>query len=269
MSEDHVSPSAFLLGELRRARVAAGLSQEELGKSINYSGSLVSAVENGQRPPTRDYLVAVDAALNTGGLFERLLNGLAGLDRAPVWFRDWLVVEREARLIRWFEPLIVPGILQTKAYAHAIIAGSGLVDLDDVDQWVASRLDRQSLLDVTKPPTLIAIVDEGVLRRRIGTAAIMAEQCAHLAEFGARPNLHLHIVPTSAGVYAGLGGAFTLARARDFEAAHLDGPLQARVTGSSDDIDILTHMWEAIRSEALPRAQSLDLIKEMAEAWTT
>lgn len=269
MSEDQGSPSTFLLGELRRARSAAGLSQEDLGKTINYSGSLISAVENGQRPPTHDYLVAVDTALHTGGLFERLQNGLASFDQAPIWFRDWLIIEREATLIRWFEPLVVPGILQTKAYAHAIIAGSGLVDPEEIDQRVASRLDRQSLLAGPKSPTLIAIVDEGVLRRRVGSSEIMAEQCRVLLEFGARPHTQLHVVPASAGGHAGLGGAFTLAKARDFEAAHLDNPLQAQITGRRDDIDSLTRSWEAIRGEALPRALSLDLIKEVARTWQT
>jgi transcriptional regulator with XRE-family HTH domain len=182
MSEEVlISPSAFLLGELRRARSTAGMSQEDLGRTINYSGSQVSAVENGQRPPTRDYLVAIDGALHAGGLFERLQSNLANFDQAPVWFRDWLVIEREATLIRWFEPLVVPGILQTQAYAHALMAGSVLVDDDEIDQRVAARLDRRSLLTQSKPPTVIALIDEGVLNRRVGSAEIMSEQCELLA----------------------------------------------------------------------------------------
>jgi transcriptional regulator with XRE-family HTH domain len=269
VSDDQVSPSLFLLGELRRARHATGLSQEEFGKAINYSGSLVSAVENGQRPPTRDYLVAVDAALDTGGLFGRLANGLVGFDQAPVWFRDWMIIEREATLIRWFEPLVVPGILQTKAYAHAIIAGSGLVELADIDQLVSARLDRQSLLAGPKPPTLIAILDEGVLRRCVGSSEIMSEQCHFLLESAAQPHVQIDLIPTSAGVHAGLGGAFTLAKARDFEVAHLDSPLQAQITDRRADVDTLARMWEAIRGEALPRTLSLQLIEEVARTWQT
>jgi transcriptional regulator with XRE-family HTH domain len=269
MSDDNLSASAFLLGELKRARVAAGLSQEDLGKAINYSGSMVSAVENGQRPPTGEFLAAADAALGTGGLFERLMSGLADFDQTPVWFRDWLVIEREATLIRWFEPLIVPGLLQTKGYANAIIAGSGVVGAADVDQQVGSRLERQSVLAKPSPPTLIAIVDEEALRRCIGSPAIMAEQCQSLVDSGAQPHVHLHVVPSSAGVHAGLAGAFTLAKARDFDAAHLDSPLRAQITGPRDDIDTLTRRWEAIRGEALPRGLSLKLIKEMAEQWQT
>jgi transcriptional regulator with XRE-family HTH domain len=270
MSDDLVvSPSAFLLGELRRARSSAGLSQEDLGKTINYSGSQVSAVENGQRPPTRDYLVAIDGALHTGGLFERLQSNLANLDQAPVWFRDWLVIEREATLIRWFEPLVVPGILQTKDYAHALMAGSGLVDYDEIDQRVAARLDRRSLLTQPKPPTLIALIDEGVLNRCVGSTEIMVEQCELLADLGTRPHVQIQVVPGAVGVHAGLSGPFTLARALDFEIAHLDSQLTAQITDRSNDIDSLIRAWEAIRGDALPRTQSLDLIKEVAKKWQT
>ncbi|MEU4245264.1 DUF5753 domain-containing protein [Actinoplanes sp. NPDC026619] len=196
-------------------------------------------------------------------------SGIAGFDRSPVWFRDWLIIEREATLIRWFEPLIVPGLLQTKAYAHAIIAGSGMVDAADVDLIVTARLDRRDLLAAPKPPTLIAIVDEGVLRRCVGSPAIMAEQCQFLLEASAHPHMQIYVAPSSAGVHGGLGGAFTLAKARDFDAAHLDSPLHAQITGRRDDIDSLTRRWEAIRGESLPRALSLELIEDVAKSWQT
>jgi len=232
------------------------MSQEDLGRTINYSGSQASVVENVQRPPTRDYLVAIDGALHTGGLFERLQSNLASFDQAPVWFRDWLVIEREATLIRWFEPLIV-------------IVGSGMVDSDEVDQLVSARMDRRALIDSPKPPILIAILDEGVVRRPIGSAEIMAEQCSHLAEAAQLPNVQIHIVPASTGVFAGLGGPFTLARGRDFETAHLDNVVHPQVTDAREAIDSLTRRWEAIRGEALPRRLSLKLIKEVAEQWQT
>jgi transcriptional regulator with XRE-family HTH domain len=177
MSEEVVaSPSTFLLGELRRARSAAGMSQEDLGKTINYSGSQVSAVENGQRPPTRDYLAAIDGALHTGGLFERLQSNLANFDQAPVWFRDWLLIEREATMIRWFEPLVVPGLLQTEDYTRAIIEGARLIGAAEVEQRVATRMERRRILESANPPNLITLIDESALRRCVGSSAIMAVQ---------------------------------------------------------------------------------------------
>jgi transcriptional regulator with XRE-family HTH domain len=269
MPDDQVSPSTFLLGELRRARSVAGLSQEDLGKTINYSASLVSAVENGQRPPSRDYLVAVDGALHTGGLFERLLSGLVSIDQAPVWFRDWLIIEREATLIRWFEPLVLPGLLQTEAYARAIVSGAGLLDEAKIEQVVVTRMERQRVLSAPKPPVLIALIDEGVLRRWVGDPMTMAAQCGHLIDRAAEPNIQVHVVPASAGPHAGLAGPFILAKGRDFETAHLDTPWQAQIIDRRDAVDTLIERWETIRGEALPTRQSIDLMEEVAKTWQT
>lgn len=269
MSESQVSPSVFLIGELKRARSGAGMSQEDFGKVINYSGSLVSAVENGQRPPTRDYLVAVDAALNTGGLFERLLTGFVSVDQAPVWLRDWVIFEREATLIRWFQPLLVPGLLQTESYARAVLEWGGLLPPDEVERGLASRMERQTVLDRPVPPQFVAIVDETVLNRLVGSPDVMVEQCERLTKALERPNVHFHIVPTSAGAHAGLAGPFILAKGRDFEAAHLDNSLKADIVDRHDSVDRLVSKWEAIRGEALPRSQSSELIKEVAARWRT
>lgn len=269
MSEKSVSPSAFLLRELKRARSGAGLSQEDFGKAINYSASLISAVENGGRPPSRDYLVAVDTALKTGGLFERLLSELVSVDQAPVWLRDWVIFEREAMLIRWFQPLLVPGLLQTEAYARAVLEWGGLLTPTEVERGIASRMERQGVLDRPLPPQFVAIVDEAVLHRLVGGPEVMVEQCERLVKALDRPNVHFHVVPASAGAHAGLAGPFILAKGRDFEAAHLDNSLQADVVDRRESVDRLIRKWEAIRGEALPRTQSRELIKEVATRWQT
>ncbi|XVU26408.1 helix-turn-helix domain-containing protein [Actinoplanes sp. CA-054009] len=269
MSDDRMSASTFLVAELRRARSAAGLSQDDLGKAINYSSSRVSAVENGQRPPTKDYLAGVDRALDTGGLFERLSSELVSIDHAPVWLRDWVIFEREATLIRWFEPMVVPGLLQTEPYARAVLETGGLLSSGEVERSVASRLERQAILDRPEPPQFVGIIDEAVLRRRVGTPSVMVDQCDHLLTALGRPQVQLHVVPMEAGHHAGLAGPFILAKGRDFEAAHLDNSLQATIVDRRDAVDTLGRKWEAIRGEALPRAQSRELIKDVATKWQT
>jgi transcriptional regulator with XRE-family HTH domain len=269
VSDGDMSASGFLVSELRRARAAAGFSQEDLGKAINYSSSLVSAVENGQRPPTREYLAGVDKTLGTGGLFERLLHGLVSIDRAPVWLRDWVIFERGATLIRWFQPLLVPGLLQTEAYARAVLEWGGLLDPTAVEKSLASRMERQDILAKPRPPQFVAIVDEGVLHRLVGSPSIMAEQFERLLKAVEQPHVHIHVVPAAAGAHAGLAGAFILAKSREFEAAHLDNSLRAQVVDRRDEIDTLIAKWEAIRGEALPRTQSIELMKDVARKWQT
>jgi transcriptional regulator with XRE-family HTH domain len=243
------------------------MSQEELGKAINYSSSLVSAVETGQRPPTCEYLAGVDRVLKTGGLFQRLLSELVSVDQAPVWLRDWVIFEREATLIRWFQPLLVPGLLQTEAYARAVLEWGGLLSPAEVERSLGSRMERQSVLEKPMPPQFIAIVDEAVLHRLVGGRELMVDQCERLLASLDRPNVHFHVVPGSAGGHAGLAGPFILAKCRDFEVAHLDNSLRADIVDRHDSVDTLTRKWEAIRGEALPRAQSREQIEKAARRW--
>lgn len=267
MADRPMSTSNFLVRELRHARSAAGLSQEDLGKAINYSSSLISAVEKGQRPPTEEYLALVDRALGTGGLFGRLLKEVVSLDWAPVWLRDWIVLEREATLIRWFEPSLVPGLLQTEAYARAVLGWGGLMDAAEVEQRVASRLERQEILARPKPPQFVAIIDESVLHRPVGGAAVMAEQCERLIADAQRPHIAVHILPVAAGGHAGLAGGFIIAKSDDMQVAHVDNSVHAQVIEKRDVLDSLIPKWEALRGEALPRGQSIELIRDVAKTW--
>jgi len=207
--------------------------------------------------------------LNTDGLFERILSSLVSLDRAPIWLRDWIIFEQEATLIRRFQPLLVPGLLQTEAYARAVLEWGGLLDESDAEKSVVSRMERQAVLSKPRPPQFIALVDDGVLRRVVGSPALMVEQRERLLKVADLPHISIQVVPASAGAHAGLSGPFILAKGRDFEAAHLDNSLQAQVIDRRDAVDALVRKWEAIRGEALSRTQSFDVIKEAARAWQT
>jgi transcriptional regulator with XRE-family HTH domain len=112
---------AFFGAELRRLRSAVGISQEDLGQRISYSGSLVGMVETARRAPTRDFAERCDEALETGGVLARLWP-LVSQEALPSWFRPFAELEREATSIRSWEPLVVPGLLQTEDYARALIA---------------------------------------------------------------------------------------------------------------------------------------------------
>jgi transcriptional regulator with XRE-family HTH domain len=268
MIDGQVSALEFLGGELRRARKERGLSQEELAQRINYSSSLIGMVEIGHRTPSQDFVGRVDAALQAGGFFERLL-ALVRADAAPPWFREWISVEAEATLIRWFEPSLIPGLLQTEEYARAVLSGGGMLREGEIEQRVTSRLARQAVLSRDTPPEFVAVVDEAVLRRRIGGPEVMVGQLAHLLRLTESTHVHLHVVPADAGMHAGLAGAFILARSPEGgEVAHLDTPLRAHVTDRPDDVDSLQRRWESLRGEALPRRASQQMMREVAESWT-
>ncbi|MDG4798044.1 DUF5753 domain-containing protein [Micromonospora sp. WMMD1082] len=189
--------------------------------------------------------------------------------REPVWFRPWVDIEREAATLRAFQLAWVPGLLQTEAYARATLAG-GVLTADAVEDLVAARLARQAILHRERGPLLVAVLDEGVLRRRVGDdRALMAGQLAHLLACAELPSLQLHVVPADAPSYPGLDGPFTIADMPDnSRVAHVDSPAQAQILDQASDLVTLERRWERIRGEALPRRRSLDLLREAAASWT-
>ncbi|MFG1918033.1 Scr1 family TA system antitoxin-like transcriptional regulator [Micromonospora sp. NPDC048898] len=189
--------------------------------------------------------------------------------RTPVWFRHWAELEREALALRWFELTWIPGLLQTKAYALATLVGEAFTPAE-ADNLAEARLSRQAILRRERPPLLIAVIDEGVLRRALGgDRAMMREQCEKLAEQATLPNVSLFVVPSDVGMYPGLGGPFTIAEMPDgARVAHVDSQAQSQLIDKTADLARLERRWERIRDAALSRAQSLNLIREAAASWT-
>jgi hypothetical protein len=189
--------------------------------------------------------------------------------REPVWLRAWIDWEREAVALRWFELAWVPGLLQTEAYARATLAGEAL-STEEVDHLVKARIGRQAILHRDQPPLLIAVMDEAVLQRSAnGDRRLMRDQCTYLVQCAQLPSVQIYVVPTSAGMYSGLGGPFIVAELEGgTRVAHVDSQAQAQIIDQSPEIATLDRRWERIRGEALSRGQSLDLLREAASSWT-
>ncbi|MER7417919.1 helix-turn-helix transcriptional regulator [Micromonospora peucetia] len=265
-----MSAAEILLDELRHGRTARGMNQDEFGRFISYSGTHVSAVETGARPSTGDYVAAIDKALKTGGIFARLLERLAVLDLAPVWLREWITFENQAKTLRWYEPAFVPGLLQIEAYARATLEAGGLLTAEQISRRVRSRLDRQAILNRDESPHVVIVLDAAVLRRTVNDdRTLMREQLDHLADVAELPRLHIHVVPEDAGLYPGLQGGFILATMPDETVVgHIDHQVRSQTVSGAAEIATLQRTWEAILRDALPRRPSLDLIKETAKTWT-
>ncbi|MBX7269858.1 helix-turn-helix transcriptional regulator [Micromonospora sp. Llam7] len=258
--------AAFIVSEIRRGRGVAGMTQEAFGRGAGFSASHVSAVEGGTRALTADFVRGADRALNTGGLFGRLAMELG----APSWFLPWLDAERGATQLRYFEPNLIPGLLQSEAYARAVLRLDPRLTDEEVDRRVAGRLERQAILTRESPPRIVVAVDEGAIRRAgDGAEKLMAEQLFHLVACAERPNISVHVIPVDVGLHAGLSGPLSLAHMPDGSwIGHLESQLGGDVVDRPADLDTLFERWESVRTEALPRRQSLDLIKEVANQWT-
>ncbi|MFY1695302.1 MULTISPECIES: helix-turn-helix domain-containing protein [unclassified Solwaraspora] len=257
--------SAYLVAELRRRRELAGLTQEQWGAALHWSAQHVSSIERGVRPIRLDYLAAIDRVFNCD--YSTLYALLLRAERAPVWLRPWLEHEREAIMLRWFEPMLVPGLLQTEAYARVVLTQAGVM-IDDVDTTVGDRLSRQEILHrAERPCRFVGVIDEAVLTRAVGGPAVMREQILALIAACDRPNISLQVVPAGVGAYPGLNGPFILASLEGRAAGFLDGPLEGQTIELEADLTRLEHAWESLREYALPGDQSMALMQEAADRW--
>lgn len=270
MADGRMTATAFLVAELRRARMRRGWSQDELAKAVSYSASMVSAVELGQQQPTAKYLELVDKALDTGGLFGRMLTELVSLDKAQVWLRGWRAILAEAQVMRWYEPRYVPGLFQTEGYARAVFEAGDLLSQDEVERRLTERMDSQGCLGGERTIKLVAVLDETVLRRCVGGHKTMSEQALHLARIATEhPHVRLHLVPRSAGEYPGLGGPFILASMPDgSELGVISGQGRGEELHQSADLRRLQQVWEVSLGAALPQQESIELLREIAESWS-
>jgi transcriptional regulator with XRE-family HTH domain len=253
------SAAALWGSELRHYRQAAGVSQPELAQRIYCSRQLIGAMEIGDRIPERTRVRDCDEALDTGGSLQRLYEKLQ-LSAFPKWFRDWPPQEERATEIRGYEAMVVPGLLQTQDYIWALLEGD--------ESAVAARLERQKILSRSDPPPPILryILDEGVLRREVGDPAIMRAQLEYLLKV-ASSRITIQIVPI--GVHAGLSGNFHVATLDNGDSkGYTDTAVRGLIVDHPEDIDTLVEAFESLRTDALPKKQSLATIKEVAEQWT-
>jgi hypothetical protein len=213
---------------------------------------VITKAETGERPPSPEVAAAIDEAFpHLDGLFSRLtLLARRANGRYPEWFREWVDAEQQATALRTWQPAATA---------------------DDLDVLVGARIKRQAILDRADPPELLAVLDEAVLHRQVGSAKIMCDQLAHLGEMSCRPAVTIQVVPAEVGTHAGLLGGF-------FVGGFDDTPVivyaETAVEGITIDKPALVskaaQAFERLRSEALPRGASRDLIRRVAEQrWTT
>lgn len=214
----------MLLGsQLRRLREARGITREAAGYSIRASESKISRMELGRVSfKTRDvedlltlYGITDEAERNSLLSLAREAN-VAGWwhsysDVLPSWFPTYVGLEGAASLIRAYEVQFVHGLLQTEAYARAVVRrGMKGESAADVEKRVALRLERQKYLTDEHGPEVHIVLDEAALRRPYGDRQVMRGQLQHLIEISERPNVRLQIMPFGFGGHSGESGAFTL-----------------------------------------------------------
>ncbi|MGW0562981.1 helix-turn-helix domain-containing protein [Streptomyces sp. NPDC003016] len=260
------SPRALLGAELRHAREKAGLTQEELGQPLFVSGSFIGQLEAGTRRMMPEYAVKIDEVLGTGGFFERNCEA-STKSKYPDHFAEAVEAEAMATVIKQYAPLLIPGLLQTKAYAKALCRAYRPTALDtEIDELVDARLHRARILDDPTTPLLWTVLDEATLRRPVGGSATMAEALGHVCQQIRRHRIIAQVLPFSAGAIAAIGGGIKLMHFPDAPPlAYIDGVGTGQLL--DDPATVARHelTYDLLRASALSPEASLALLESAAE----
>ncbi|MFF8598996.1 helix-turn-helix domain-containing protein [Streptomyces sp. NPDC015245] len=261
-----LSPRAIIGAELRHARERKGVSQEALGELVFVSGSYIGQMEAGTRRIRPEMAVQLDEALDTNGFFERNCKA-ANKSKYPDHFAEAAEAEAEATGIKEFAPLLIPGLLQTPAYAREVFrAYQPTAPEDEIDDLVSARLERGRLLDDPTKPLLWVVLGEAVLRQVVGGPAVMAEALRHIAGLARHHRVIVQVLPFGAGAYGSMGGSLKL---MSFEDAPPLVYFQGFGTGflEDDPATVAQHTltYDLLGAAALSPRDSLALIESVAE----
>ncbi|MER7444421.1 helix-turn-helix domain-containing protein [Micromonospora avicenniae] len=272
----------MLLGaQLRRLRESSGVTREGAGWEIRASESKISRMELGRvgfkerdvadlltlygvkDDEEREVLLKLARDANSPGWWHRYGDVL------PSWFQSYLGLEAAAALIRTYEVQFVPGLLQTPAYARAVVLlGHGTAAPDEIDRRVGLRVRRQELLRRADPPQLWAVLDEAALRRPIGGPEVMRGQLSALIEATRSPNIRLQIIPFTAGGHAAAGGAFSILRFGDQDLpdiVYIEQLTSAIYLDKRDDLDHYALAMERLCVEAEPPERTPELLTRLRD----
>lgn len=269
--------------ELLRHREASGLSREEVARRLEWSASTVFRIETGRsRPQPGNVRALLDLYGVTGSGRDGLIQ-LAREARQPGWwhsFRDvlpnpyevYIGLEEGASSIRNFEPVAIPGLLQTADYARAMIrSGPRELDRDEVERLVEVRVARQEVLARDDRPRLWAVVDEAAVRRAVGGGDAMRGQLRHLIDSAEHGKTTVQVVPFTAGAHAGTTGPFVILdfpEPTDPAVVYVETLAGDIYLEEHDDVSRYTLAFDRLLAAALHPDDSVHLIEQAISSMT-
>ncbi|MFI6374842.1 Scr1 family TA system antitoxin-like transcriptional regulator [Streptomyces sp. NPDC050546] len=257
----------FFGTELKRRREDAGITQVELGLRVFVSGGYIGQFEQAIRKPQLDVAQRIDGVLQTDGIFERLCRKLIDDKRYADYFAKAAELEAQATEICEFAPALVPGLLQTPAYARAVTLAMNPFAPDEfIAEKVSGRMERAQILKDATRPVYWVILHENVLRIPVGGPAVMAEQLERVVALARERTVMVQVLPYAAGAYALMNGMVQL---MEFEDAPPTAYTEAVYSGNLlDDPAVVKHAcaaYDLLRAAALSPEASLALIESAAE----
>ncbi|GGL42173.1 transcriptional regulator [Planomonospora parontospora subsp. antibiotica] len=265
-----------LASELRRLRERAQLTMEEVGERLGWSATKISRIETARvRVGLKDTERLLDLYAVGSEKYSELID-LAKDARKKGWWQaygdlpaeytTYIGLEAEAASMRSFAPTVLPGILQTEDYARAVIRSALFISSPgEIERRVEVRMARQELLVQDEPLRLWVVLDEAIIRRPVGGAAVMRSQLDRLLDVADLPNVTVQVLPFAVGVHPGTNGAFEI---MEFpEPADPDVVFMENFTGSlyierETDVHRYTMIFDHLRAKALDPDNSRRFITE-------
>lgn len=270
--------------ELRRARLDAEQTQEQVATAMDWSLSKLIRIENGSVGISLNDLKAILAhykIADEGRTAE--LIALSRQSRERSWWNTYrdlsprlvqlIEYESASFIIRNFQPMVIPGLLQTEEYATAMIRNySPQATGQEVKTAIEIRMKRQQILQQSEMPLMFFIMDEAAVRRLVGGREAMRHQVKRLLEEAAKPAVTIEVVPFSAGAHPGMQGSFMLFEfpdAEDDDALYLEGPSEIRLNrDDAEEISNFRDRFEALRELSLGPQGSIDLLRHLLSELT-
>jgi transcriptional regulator with XRE-family HTH domain len=271
-----------LCHELRSARDAAGKRQAEVARAMDWSPSKLIRIEKGDVSVSTNDLKAL---LSHYGVKDHVkVNKLVDLARSArgssfydqytdmlgPGFKEYLAYEASTSVLRQYDPLFVPGLLQTEEYARGLFEGMSKADQVRADRGWAVRQHRQEVHDRKRPPEMLFVLDEAALRRQVGRGQSMRYQLEWIKEHAAKTNISIQIMPFSRGAHPGMYGNFNIL---EFTDSNLDDLVYVETidTATINDIKLLAEYLDKfgqLQEMALTPEDSVDfldvLIRDMS-----
>ncbi|WP_328906510.1 helix-turn-helix transcriptional regulator [Streptomyces sp. NBC_00234] len=267
--EPESSDSLKAFGEVVKAfRKRAGLTQEDFAPRVCYSVPTVASIEQGRRFPPGDFVDRAEAVLDAFGTIKGAARHLSRRPGLASWFRQWAQLEAEALSLYTYECRLIPGLLQTEAYARTLFVNQ-LPPLGDaqIEAQMTARTERQRLLRERPNTSYSFIVEEHVFRRLMGGRDVTRELISHVLELAELRNIEVQVMPLVRTGHAGLDGPMQLCETpANRWLAYCEGQESGQLIPHSKVVSMLQMRYARMRSQALSLGDSLSLLRQMRGA---
>ncbi|MFD5792603.1 helix-turn-helix domain-containing protein [Streptomyces diastatochromogenes] len=268
-NEPEPSDSLKAFGAAHKAfRRRAGYTQEQYAPLVGYQPGTIASIEQGRRFPPRVFVERAEEVLDVFGVLRGVYKHATREKGLASWFRQWAELEEQAISLYTFENRLVPGLLQTEAYARTLFRDRvPMLSDSEIEAQVTARLERQSLLRERPNTAFSFIAEEHVILRQTGGAEVMREQMDHILEATETRNIEFQVMPMSRGNHAGTDGPIQLLETPDNEwFAYCEGQENSQFITDAKKISVLHMRYAKLRSQALPPEDSRSLLEQMRGA---